>query len=151
MTPFLNPGVEAKFAAYPRAAQKRLLELRELVFAVAERTPGVGELEETLKWGEPAYHTRNGAGSTVRMDWKPRHPDQYALYFNCQTTLVETFRTMFPNDFVFEGRRALVLPVNGAAPQDALALCIEASLTYHARKRAAKHRGQLTVGPSGRP
>ncbi|MBT9500479.1 MAG: DUF1801 domain-containing protein [Burkholderiaceae bacterium] len=150
MTPFRDPDVEAKFAAYPRAARQRLLELRELVFAVAERTPGVGELEETLKWGEPAYLTKNGGGSTVRMDWKPRHPDQYALYLNCRTTLVETFRTMFPNDFVFEGDRALVLPVTGAAPQDALALCIEASLTYHARQRAAKYLGQRTDGPSGR-
>lgn len=151
MTPFLTPDVEAKFAAYPRAAQKRLLELRELVFAVAGRTAGVGELEETLKWGEPAYLTRNGAGSTIRMDWKPKHPDRCALYFNCQTTLVETFSTMFPNDFVFEGNRGLVLPVTGAAPLDALALCIEAALTYHIRKRATKHLGPLTNGPSGRP
>lgn len=147
MTPFLNPGVEAKFAAYPRAAQNRLLELRELVFAVAERTAGVGELEETLKWGEPAYLTRNGGGSTIRMDWKPEHPDQCALYFNCQTTLVETFRTMFPTDFVYEGNRALVLPVTGAAPRDALALCIEAALTYHARRRACKRPGLPADGP----
>jgi len=140
MTPFLYPEVEAKFAAYPLAARKRLLELRELVFAVAERTAGVGELDEALKWGEPAYLTRNGAGSTIRMDWKPKHPDQYALYFNCQTTLVGTFRTMFPSDFVFEGNRALVLPVAAAAPQDVLALCIEAALTYHARRPAALHK-----------
>jgi len=143
VTPFLDPSVEAKFAAYPREARKRLLELRELVFAVAERVAGVGQLEEALKWGEPAYLTKSGSGSTIRMDWKDKHPDHYALYFNCQTSLVESFRTMFPNDFVFEGNRALVLHVGGVAPQDSLALCIEASLTYHVRKRALARRVRL--------
>lgn len=51
-------------------------------------TPGAGEIEETLKWGEPADMTKNGAGSTIRLDWKPKHPDHYALYFNCKTTPV---------------------------------------------------------------
>jgi hypothetical protein len=31
------------------------LALRELVLQVAATTEGVGELEESLKWGEPAY------------------------------------------------------------------------------------------------
>ena len=30
------------------------------------------------------------------------------MYFNCQTNLVETFRTLCPNDFKFEGNRTLV-------------------------------------------
>ena len=140
MTPFQDPSVKAKFAAYPLPAKKHLLALRELIFAVARRTDGVGEVEEVLKWGEPAYLTKSGSGSTIRMDWKVKRPDYYALYFNCQTNLVESFRTMFPSDFVFEGNRALLLPVAGAAPQDALALCIEASLIYHARKTPFKRR-----------
>ena len=74
-----------------------MLLLRELIFATAAATPGVGALEETLKWGEPAYLTSaTRSGSTIRLAWKPARPEQYAMFFNCQTTLVDTFRTLFP-------------------------------------------------------
>jgi Domain of unknown function (DU1801) len=136
MTPFLDTAVEAKFASYPPRVRRKMLALRELVFRTAASTSGVGELLESLKWGEPAYLTKNKSGSTVRMDWKAKDPDSFALYFNCQTNLVETFRTMFPRDFVFEGNRALSLKVDAAIPRDALVMCIAASLTYHAAKKA---------------
>ena len=93
MKAFTNPSVERVFAAYPPAMRKKLLTLRELILRTAAETEGVGELEETLKWGEPAYLTSSTAsGSTIRIDWKKKRPNEYAMYFNCQTTLVETFR-----------------------------------------------------------
>ena len=134
MTSFQHPGVAAKFAAYPPLVCRKLLALRELIFRTAAATPGVGEIEETLKWGEPAYVTKNGSGSAVRMDWKKNDPDHYAMYFHCQTNLVETFRTMFPHDFRFEGNRALVFAIGDAVPTDALTMCVTASLTYHLKK-----------------
>lgn len=136
MTPFQDNAVEARFKAYPAAVRRKMLALRELVFRTAEQTPGVGEIRETLKWGEPAYVTTNKAGSTVRMDWKAKAPDKYAMYFHCQTNLVETFRQMFPGDFEFEGNRALVFDIGQRLPVDALSFCIAASLTYHLRKTA---------------
>lgn len=135
MKPFDSPEVAAKFDAYPPLARKRLLALRALVFRVAAGTDGVGEIEETLKWGEPAYVTRNKSGSTVRMDWKKADPDRYAIYFNCQTNLVETFRAIFAQDFRFDGNRALVFSLSDEVPQDALGFCIAASLTYHLKKK----------------
>lgn len=135
MTPFQSAAVEARFDAYPPAVRRDMLALRDLVLDVARTTPGVGAVDETLKWGEPAYVTPNGAGSTVRMDWKPKAPSAYALYFNCQTTLLDTFRTLFPHDFVFEGNRAPVFQVGERPPEDALRLCVAASFTYHANKR----------------
>ena len=131
MSPFKNTSVASKFESYPPVVRRRLLALRELVFRTARAHPEVGELEETLKWGEPAYVTKNGAGSTVRMDWKAKNPNRYAMYFHCQTNLVESFRSMFPNDFKFEGNRALVFEVEERVPLDALSVCIAASLTYH--------------------
>jgi uncharacterized protein DUF1801 len=138
MRPFADPAVASRFESYPPAVRKKMLSLRELVFITAARTEGVGELQETLKWGEPAYVTaQSGSGSTVRMDWKAKAPNQYAMYFHCQTGLVEGFRSMFPNDFVFEGNRAIVFALSEKVPTDALVLCIQASLTYHARKRSS--------------
>jgi hypothetical protein len=135
MTPFKNPAVKAKFEAYPSAVRKKLLGLRELVFQVAARQKDCGDIEETLKWGEPAYIALNGAGSTVRMDWKAKAPDRFVLYFNCRTNLVATFRLVFGKSLQFEGNRAIVLRVQSAIPKDVLAVCIAAALTYNIAKR----------------
>ena len=136
MRPFDSPEVAAKFDAYSPIARRKLLALRELVFRTAESTDGVGKIEESLKWGQPAYVTKNKSGSTVRIDWKKTDPNHYAMYFHCQTRLVETFRAMFPRDFKFEGNRALVFSLTDEVPQDALTVCIAASLTYHLKKKS---------------
>ena len=74
------------------------------------------------------------SGSTVRIGWKKRAPDHYAMYFVCHTNLVDTFRSLFPNDFRFEGNRALVFHKDEALPQDAIVFCIRAALIYHLAK-----------------
>jgi len=51
MKPFVDAAVEAVFDASPAQVRKRLLALRRIIFEVAVSTEGVGELEETLKWG----------------------------------------------------------------------------------------------------
>lgn len=139
-TPFGNAAVAAAFAAFPVEARAGSLALRELIFATASDTAGVGVLEETLKWGEPAYlTTQSGSGSTLRLGWKNAvaggSAPRLAIYFNCKTTLVDTFRTMYPNDFGFEGNRALLIEADVPAPLDALGFCISAALTYHLDKR----------------
>ena len=97
----------------------------------------MGELEEKLKWGEPAYVTsQSKSGSTIRINRKKSSDTQYAMYFNCQTTLVETFRTLFPNEFVFEGNRAIVFDQDKKIPTDALRYCIAAALTYRQKNQS---------------
>nr|WP_315187818.1 DUF1801 domain-containing protein [uncultured Albidiferax sp.] len=137
MQAFTDPRVEAVFQTWPQPVRRKLLALRQMVFEVAACTPGVGPLEETLKWGQPAYltpHTRSG--STVRLGWDARRPGQYAVYFHCQTRLVEQFRTLFPNDFGFEGDRAIVLLASDTVPAATLQFCIAMALTYHLAKKA---------------
>ncbi len=129
---FTNPVVAQVFDTYPPAMRRKQLTLRELVFTTAVATQGVGEIEETLKWGEPAYLTPHSkSGSTIRMDWKPKSPTQYALYFNCQTDLIDTFRSLFASELKFEGNRAIVFEQDDKLPKDALQFCIAAALTYH--------------------
>ena len=141
MKPITNPAVAKAFEAYPPKIRRKLLALRELILQTAASTQGVGQLDETLKWGEPAYlTTESGSGSTVRIDWKASKPNQYAMYFNCQTTLVETFKTLFPNEFTYEGNRAIVFQESAPIPEDALAFCVAAALTYH-RTGKAKRAG----------
>jgi hypothetical protein len=103
-----------------------------LVLDTASETEGVGAVEETLKWGEPSYVTKSG--STVRMDWKKSSPHQYAMYFHCKTKLVDTFKELYRDKFIFEGNRAIVFNEDDEIPINELKHCISLSLTYHRRK-----------------
>ena len=113
----------------------KMLALRALILDTAAAIPAVGPIDETLKWGEPAYVTAvSKSGSTLRIDSKRSDPTRYAVYFHCQTNLIETFRTLFPNDFTFEGNRAIVFELDDKLPIDALRTCVAAALTYHSSK-----------------
>lgn len=139
MRPFASAAVQGVFAAYPPRMRRKLLALRALIFRTAATTDGVGELEETLKWGEPAYVTaRSGSGSTIRIDWKKARPAQYAIYFHCRTDLIATFRTIFPREFTYDGNRAIVFDADARVPVDALSFCVAAALTYHRRRKARR-------------
>jgi hypothetical protein len=72
---------------------------------------------------------------SVRIDWKAKSPEQLAVYFNCNTNLVESFKSLFLQDFEFEGQRALLMKVKDPLPKKELSFCIAASLTYHLKKR----------------
>jgi len=129
-----NPQVAAVFDQYPSKPRKKLLALRNLLFQVA-RVENVGEIEETLKWGQPSYLTSESkSGSTVRMGWSEKEPTVFSLYFHCQTNLVPTFREMFPDELEFEGNRRIVFPQDGALPRAAIKVCLAKALTYHRAK-----------------
>ncbi len=135
-TPEPPIAVADVFARFPEAARARLLAARRQVFAAAGDDLRVGDLTETLKWGEPAYLTsETGSGTTVRIHWKKSDPTRYAMYFHCQATLVEEFRALFPNDFEFEGNRSIVFDENDVVPAEKLSVCIAAALTYHRDKK----------------
>lgn len=123
----------------PEPVRRRLFLVRDLIFAVASETEGVGPLTETLKWGEPAYLTEiSKSGTTIRLGASKSAPGQCAIFVNCQTTLIDTFRAHFADDFTFEGNRALLFPATGDFRPQPLALCLRAALTYHRQKAAQK-------------
>ena len=133
-----NPAsAAALFGRYPAPVKARLLALRRLIFDTAKATKGVGALEETLKWGQPSYLTaETGSGSTVRIDQVKPATDQVAVYFHCQTNLVETFRELYP-ELSYSGNRAILLDVADKLPEAALRHCVALALTYHLRQKAA--------------
>jgi hypothetical protein len=127
MRKFTNIDVDDTFMEYPLLYRKRLLELRELIFDTGERIDKTNKIEESLKWGQPSY-TCKGA-SPVRIDRFEK--DKIAMFFHCQTTLVETFRKLFANDLMFSKNRAIVLDPKKELPVEELKICIEMALTYH--------------------
>jgi Domain of unknown function (DU1801) len=124
-----NTEVALVFNQYPEHIYQKLMFLRQLVLDTASETEGVSKLEELLKWGEPSYLTKSG--STIRMAWKASNPDQYALYFHCKTSLIETFKEIYRDKFKFEGNRAIVFSLDDEIPINELKHCISLSLTYH--------------------
>ena len=129
MTKTINPEVAKKFSNYPDSIREKLLLLRQLILDTASEMSSVGEIEETLKWGEPSYITRTG--STIRIDWKASFPEQYAMYFNCKAKLVDTFKELYRDQFHFEGNRAIVFYENEKVPINELKQCIAMALNYH--------------------
>ena len=120
--------VDGKFENYPKKVQPKMLALRKTVFETA-RELGIEQLEETLKWGEPSYIAKKG--STLRMDWKEKAPEQYAMYFKCTSKLVPSFKEVFGDTFSYENNRAIVFKLDEKIPKKELKKCIAATLQYH--------------------
>ena len=127
----LPKPVEAALAAYAPPVRAALLKLRKIITGTAAKMDGVGALEETLKWGQPAYLAKGG--STIRIDALKNDPRRVAMYFICTTDLIATFRDLYP-DLTYEGNRAILLDTRKKLPEDALRHCISLALTYKSRK-----------------
>lgn len=124
-----HSSVEQKFNTYPSEIKPKLEFLRNLILEVARQDESIEEIEETLKWGEPSYLVKKG--STIRIDWKPKAPKQYAVYFKCTSKLVATFREVYGSQFNYEKNRAIIFNLEDKVPVTELKECIELALTYH--------------------
>ncbi len=106
--------------------------LRRLIIETAKEIESITEIEETLKWGEPSYLVKKG--STIRMDWKTKLPDQYAMYFKCTSKLVPTFKALYGDLFEYENNRAILFKLEDKVPEAELKECIGLALEYHSVK-----------------
>ncbi len=132
----MEKRVQNKFNVYPDHIRQKMEKLRELIIEVAANTEGVGELEETLKWSEPAYlPSKTKSGTTVRIDWKAKKPNQIGLYVSCNTNLVDTYRQRFQNQLKFEGNRAIILPADEPIPEKELKICVQMAFRYQLDKK----------------
>ncbi len=120
--------VKQKFDAYPNDVRLKLMEIRKAIYEVAAEID-IEEVNETLKWGEPSYLVKGG--STVRIDWKPKHPERIQVCFHCQTKLIDTYKEIYSDTFSFEGNRAILLPLSENLPVQELKHCLSMSLRYH--------------------
>ena len=114
--------------------RKSLLRVRDLIFDTAASTQGVGEIEEALRWGAPAYLTpETRSGSTIRLGVE-KASGQPAVFFNCQTRLVEDFRQQFGDRLKYSKNRAVLLDPAKQLDIRALTACVQAALRYHKTK-----------------
>lgn len=133
---FVNSDVAEKFRTYPKEMRTRLMDIRALIFSVAESLEGVGKIEEALKWGEPSFLTNETkSGSMIRIN-TTKIKGQYAIYFLCQTSLIKTFRDLYPTKFQFEGNRAMLFDETSKVPIKELKHCLAMALTYRIAKKS---------------
>ena len=116
----------------PQPLATALSRLRVIILETASENPAVGPIEETLKWGEPAFlPSKTKSGTTIRINRHKKSGDEYAFYVNCRTDLVERYKALYDDVLTFEGTRAVVFQVGEDLPVDAVKHCIAMALTYH--------------------
>ena len=130
----LSTSLTTAIAPWPNTAQTQFHAIRAIVQDAA-RTADIGALSETLKWGQPAWlPQKSGIGSTLRIAWSDKHPNDIGLFVNCNSNLCEQMRTIYPRDFRYEGNRALYIALNAPLPEQAIHHCAHLTLTYHRAK-----------------
>jgi hypothetical protein len=144
----INPEVAVVFDSYPEKIRSKLMFLRQLIYETAASLEEIGELEETLKWGEPGYLTpKSKAGSTIRIAWKESQEEQYSIFFKCTANLVPAFKEKFPQTFKFGGDRSINFDLNDDVPVKEFKQCIALALTYHRyKKRETPASWQMVAG-----
>jgi len=132
----INSEVAAVFNSYPQKIKSKLMFLRQIIFDTAASIEGIGEIEETLKWGEPSYLTpKSKSGSTIRIAWKESPKEHYSIFFKCTANLIPAFKEKFPQQFKFGGNRSIDFNLNDDVPIKELKQCIALALTYHRNKK----------------
>jgi hypothetical protein len=132
----IDPEVKAVFESYPQEIKVKFLFLRQLILDTAASIENVGEIEETLKWGEPSYLTpKSKSGSTIRIAWKESKKEKYSMYFKCTANLVPAFKEKYPRKFKFGGNRSIDFNIHDKVPIKELKRCIALALTYHRNKK----------------
>ena len=107
-----------------------------LIFNTAKEIKEVGEIEESLKWGEPSYSPiKPKVGSPIRIN-QIKNSNKYAIYFNCQSNLVPTFKQIYPKTFNYGGNRSIIFDIKDKIPVTELSHCISLALTYHLNKKS---------------
>lgn len=106
------------------------------VFVNVAQEANVGPLDESLKWGQPAWRPRAPRmGSTLRMDWNEDVPGQLALFVDCKTDLAARMRDLYPDLPGNDGQRRIVIDLDAPLPEQAIAHLAEMTFGYHRAKR----------------
>ncbi len=127
---FATPKVADVFATFPGPERAMALTLRDLIFDVAADTPDAGQIEETLKWGQPSYLTpQTKSGSTLRIGLAKG--GGVGIFAHCATTIISTYAQTFPDAERIEGNRAVIFRDADEIVPARLRLLIHHGLTYH--------------------
>lgn len=127
---FSSEDVAVTFNGFDKAVRPGLLQLRDLVFEVARADPRIGQIDEALRWGQPAYLTPvTKSGSTLRLG--VAKTGEFGLFVHCRTSLIADFKAAFPAQDRTEGNRAVLFDSPARIDQMRHGWLIRRALTYH--------------------
>ena len=119
--------IHTLYSNYSTLEKEKLVELQELIHEVAREAHV--EINEGIKWGQLSFASPKG--TPIRID---KYSDtQIGFFVHCQTTLVETWRSLFADTLCFSKNRAILLELNAPLPKEALKICIDHALNYHSK------------------
>ena len=124
--PFPNDKVPAALEMFPAAERDALLKLRELIFKVASEMPEVGQVEESLKWEQPSYVTK--VGTPIRLG--VAKDGGFAVFTHCQSRVIPEFKSLFPDDFRYDGTRGVLFGPSDTVDYSKLRMLIRNALGY---------------------
>jgi hypothetical protein len=128
----MNEQVRKAYDRFDALVAKRLLEIRQLIFELAEQDDQIGKITETLKWGDPSYLTEQSkSGTTIRLSKVKDEANYCGIYVHCQTRLISEFRDNFADAFEFSGNRAVLIDVNKPLEETPVKMFLQKALTYH--------------------
>ena len=132
ITAITDPEIKAAFDGFPDDVRPQLLALRQQIFTTAAILKKHGHVTETLKWQQPSYQIiQPKSGTPIRLGVPKSKEGHYGLYVHCQTRLIESVSLLYPDDFLFEGTRALIINKDRTYPKKAIEHVIAMTLTYH--------------------
>lgn len=130
----MDPRVEALLDAADPDIAAGITRLRRMIYEVAASDPKIGPVQETVKWGQPAYLARKG--TTLRLG-QPKGGG-FGLYVHCQSRVIPEFRDLFPDHDRFDGTRGVVFRAADEICSERHGWLIHRALGYHLK----------TAGPS---
>ncbi|MDF1668488.1 MAG: DUF1801 domain-containing protein [Roseovarius sp.] len=130
MSGTIPPEVARVIDGYAQPTRDGVHHLRRLILQTAKATPEVGPVEETLRWGQPAYLTRKG--STLRIG--PHRDASFALFAHCQSTIIASYAQAFPSWDQIDGNRAVLFDSPNQIEPQRLSHLIRHALSYHVTK-----------------
>jgi hypothetical protein len=133
--PNIPQDINQVFAKYSPETKQILLSIREWIFEIAKSSDEIGQIEECIKWGEPSYLTHSPkSGTTLRLSQLKSSENKYGLFVNCQTSLIEEFRVVYP-DLNYDKNRGVIFDSHEPILTDVIKQFIYLALTYHSRKK----------------
>lgn len=127
---FAKPEIRAAFDNFEPEVRQKLLVLRALIFAAGEV---LGNVTESLKWGQPSYDVGKD-GTPIRLG-PGKAPNSYGFFVHCQTDLIAQFEALYGDQLNYAGSRSVWFETSAELPRDIVIHCLKLALTYHARKR----------------
>lgn len=123
-------NIQEFYPQYSQTIINKLTELQQLIWQVADEQGAT--LSESAKWGQLSFAAKKGTPIRIGQF----SDNQIALLVHCQTTLIETWKALFPQQLTFSGNRAVVLSIDSPLPATKLAVCIAMALNYHAPNKS---------------